>query len=350
VRTWWLGDATGALVVLPLALAWSAPPSRAWWRRHALETGLVLVAVAGVSEVALHYSEPFAYLVFPPLIVAALRLGPRGATLAVAVAAGYAIWETTRQVGPFAYQSSTQSTLATQLYLAVAALSTLLLAAVVCERAAFAASLAASRARIVGAADAERRRIEQNLHDGAQQRLSALLIRLRLGAELVADAPETAVGRLESAAHELSEAIEELRDLAHGIHPSALTRDGLAPALAQLAARSALPVRLELSSAHLDATVEVTAYFVVAEAITNAHKHAHATSLAVRTTESRGRLSVVITDDGRGGADESAGSGLQGLRDRVEAIGGAFAVRSGAGGTRIMAVVPATAGPRAQAP
>ena len=349
-RTWWLGDASGALIVLPLALAWVPPPRGDWWRRHGLETALVLVLIAAINGFTLRFSEPLLYAVFPPLIWAALRLGPRGVTLVVAVAAGFAIWATTRQVGPFAFQSITHSVLATQLYLAVAALSTLFLAAVVCEREAFAASLAASRARLVDAAAAERRRIEQNLHDGAQQRLNALLVRLRLGAEQVVDSPETAAGRLESAERELGEAIEELRELAHGIHPSVLTEKGLAQALTDLAARSAIPVHLELTPTRVDATAEVTAYFVVAEAVTNARKHAHATSIDVQATVFRGLLRVVIADDGRGGADESAGSGLQGLRDRVEAIGGSFVVRSAAGGTSISAILPATPASRDQAP
>lgn len=349
-RTWWLGDASGALIVLPLALAWVPPPRGDWWSRHGLETALVLVLIAAINGFTLRFSEPLLYAVFPPLIWAALRLGPRGVTLVVAVAAGFAIWATTRQVGPFAFQSITHSVLATQLYLAVAAVSTLFLAAVVCEREAFAASLAASRARLVDAAAAERRRIEQNLHDGAQQRLNALLVRLRLGAEQVVDAPETAAGRLESAERELAEAIEELRELAHGIHPSVLTEKGLAQALTDLAARSAIPVHLELTPTRVDATAEGTAYFVVAEAVTNARKHAHATSIDVQATVFRGLLRVVIADDGRGGADESAGSGLQGLRDRVEAIGGSFVVRSAAGGTSISAILPATPASRDQAP
>jgi signal transduction histidine kinase len=349
-RTWWLGDASGALIVLPLALAWATPPRGDWWRHRGHETALVLVMVAGIGGLALRSSEPLAYLVFPPLIWAALRLGPRGATLAVGVAAGFAIWETTHRVGPFAFESITHSILATQLYLAVAALSTLFLAAVVCEREAFADSLGASRVRLVDAAAAERRRIEQNLHDGAQQRLNALIVSLRLAAEQAADAPETAVERLKSAEQELTEAVEELRELAHGIHPKVLTERGLAQALTELAARSAIPVRLELPPTRLDTTAEVTAYFVVAEAATNARKHADATAIDVRATVSRGLLRVEIADDGRGGANESAGSGLQGLRDRVETVGGSFAVQSRADGTRIVALLPATPAPIDHAP
>jgi signal transduction histidine kinase len=345
-RTWWLGDSSGALIVLPLALAWAKPP-RGWWRRHGLKTALLLLAVAALSALAMGSSQPLTYLVFPSLIWAALRLGPRGATLAVAVAAGFAIWETTRRVGPFAFESVTDSVLATQLYLAVSALTTLCLAAVVSEREAFEERLTTSRARLVEAAAGERRRIEQNLHDGAQQRLTALAVRLQLAADEARDAPETAVGRLEAAEEEVSTAIEELRELARGIHPSVLTVHGLAHALRGVAGSSAIPVRLvELPATRVDATAEVTAYFVVSEAITNARKHADARSIDVRATASRGVLRVEIADDGRGGATESAGSGLQGLRDRVEAIGGSFEVDSADGrGTRIVAVLPATPAP-----
>ena len=108
-RTWWLGDASGALIVLPLALVWARPPPRSWWRRRGLEAGLVLIALFALSEAALHASRPLTYIVFPALIWAALRLGRHGATVAIALAAGFAIWETTRQVGPFDYESLTYS-------------------------------------------------------------------------------------------------------------------------------------------------------------------------------------------------------------------------------------------------
>ena len=341
-RTWWLGDASGALIVLPLALAWGRP-SPGWWRRHGLETALLLLAIGALSAVALTSREPLTYLVFPALIWAALRLGQRGATLAVALAAGFAIWETTRRQGPFAFESVTYSVLATQLYLAVSALSTLTLAAVVAERQAFADSLTASRARLVGAAARERRRIEQNLHDGAQQRLTALYVRIQMASEQARATPDTAVVELAAAQGELSAAIDELRDLAHGIHPPALTERGLSHALRGLAARSMIPVHVTgLPGTRVDATAELTAYFVVSEALANAHKHARATAIAVRAEASHGELRVEVLDDGAGGASEQAGSGLQGLRDRVEAIGGAFEIHSPHGrGTRIVATMPA---------
>jgi len=343
-RTWWLGDSSGALIVLPLALAWATPPRR-WWPQRGVESVVVLLVVAAVSDLALRHSQPLTYLVFPPLMWAALRLGKPTATFAVAVAAAFAIYETTRLEGAFALDSITHSILATQLFLFASALSTLCVAAVVSERERFATSLSASRARLVQTAAMERRRIEQNLHDGAQQRLTALVVRLTLAADEARGDPATGVRSLEAAADELSTAIDELRDLAHGIHPPVLTERGLAYALTELSARSGIPIRLELPATRFDATAEVTAYFVVSEAVTNVRKHANATSIEVLATPSREGLRVEIADDGHGGAREEAGSGLQGLRDRVEAIGGSFEVDSDRRGTRIVAVLPATATP-----
>src|SRR4051812_22867811 len=217
-RTWWLGDFSGALIVVPLALAWSGA-SRPWVRRRTPELAAVLLTVALLSELALHSSDTLTYVVFPALIWSALRLGKRGATVAVATAAGFAIWETTRRVGPFALGSITQSVLATQLYLAVSALTTLCVAAVVCQREEFGRNLRASRARLVEAGSRERRRIERNLHDGAQQRLVAVAVRLRMAAEQSGDAPGVSAATLQRAETELLEAIDELRELAHGIHP-----------------------------------------------------------------------------------------------------------------------------------
>jgi signal transduction histidine kinase len=341
-RTWWLGDATGALILLPLALAWARPRSGSWLRRHGIEALLLLTAMTVLSELALRASEQLTYLVFPPLVWAALRLGRRGATVAVAVAAGFAVWETTRRMGPFAYQSITYSILGTQLYIAVSSISTLCLTAAVSERKGIAERLAASRARLVEAADTERRRIEHNLHDGAQQRLTALVVQLRIAAERAREEPGRAAGALASAEAELSLAIDELRELAHGIHPPVLTRLGLEGALAAMAARSAIPIRLlDMPASRLDPIAEATAYFVASEAVTNARKHADATEITIRAVAARGILRVRIVDDGRGGADESAGVGLQGLRDRVEAVGGRFVVMSTHGhGTTVLAAMP----------
>jgi signal transduction histidine kinase len=342
-RTWWLGDATGALIILPLALAWARPPPARWWRRRGVEAALMLIALVALSEIALRTDAPLTYIVFPALIWAALRLGRHGATVAVAVAAGFAVWETARQIGPFAYEDVTYSVLSTQLYIAVAAVSTLCLAAVVAERERAIERLAASRTRIVEAADNERRRIEQNLHDGAQQRLTGLVVQLGIFAERAQTNPGVASGLLNDAAQEVIVAIDELRELAHGIHPSELRDLGLARAVHSIALRSTLPIQLvELPAERLDPIAEAAAYFLVAEALTNARKHARAQSVTVRAAAGEGMLQVEVGDDGIGGARATPGSGLEGLRDRVEAVGGTLRIESPPGkGTRLLAAIPA---------
>ena len=340
-RTWWLGDFTGALVVVPLAIAWSTPPPR-WSHGRSLEAVVLLVVVAGVSEFALRRDNPLTYLVFPPLIWAALRFGQRGATVAIAVTAGFTAWNTAHLAGPFSFQEITHSVLSTQLFLAVAALATLCLVAVVCERERFAERLSASRARLVEAADTERRRLEHNLHDGAQQRLTALGLRLQVATEYAQDEPERAVSALAAAEVEVLLAIDELRELAQGIQPTVLTDRGLAYAIESIAARSTVPIELSaLPSTRFDEVAEATAYYVVAEAITNAQRYARASSISVRAAVARHSLRLEIGDDGIGEAVERNGSGLEGLRDRVEAIGGTFEVDSSPGrGTRIAAAIP----------
>jgi signal transduction histidine kinase len=343
-RTWWLGDTSGAIVVVPLAVAWYRPLRRPRWNGRMLEWALLLAAVASLSVLALNSHRPLEYLVFPALIWAALRFGQRGATLAITVVVGFAVWETTRHVGPFVFDSATRSVLSTQLYVAVVALSTLCLAAVVSEREELAERLGASRARLVEAADTERRRLEHNLHDGAQQRLTAVAIRLGIASESARQEPGGGAAAIGRAQTELSLAIEELRELAHGIHPTALTQFGLAKAIESVAERSTVPIEvLELPLTRVDPAAEATAYYVLAEAVTNAQKHARASSIRVRAGLAGRTLHIEIVDDGVGGAVESGDFGLQGLRDRVEAIGGMFALDSvPAGGTRVAAAIPVT--------
>jgi signal transduction histidine kinase len=343
-RTWWLGDLAGALVLVPVALAWYRPLPRRWPVGRGVEAALMVVAVGGASELGFHSHEPVAYLVFPTLIWAALRFGERGATLAITIAVGFAVWNTTHLEGPFVFRSISHSVLATQLYLAVAALSTLFLVAVVTEREAFAKRLATSRSRLVEATDTERRRLGRNLHDGAQQRLTALAVRLGLAAENARRVPDQGVPMLEEAGAEVMLAIEELRQIAHGIHPVALNL-GLAAAIKSLAARSSVPVAvLELPSTRLDDTAEATAYYVLAEAATNAQRYAHASLIRVRATWAPHLLRIEVVDDGVGGAHETTGGGLEGLRNRVEALGGTFVVQGRAGhGTRVAVAIPAAA-------
>jgi PAS domain S-box-containing protein len=202
----------------------------------------------------------------------------------------------------------------------------------------------ASRARIVEAGDAERRRLERNLHDGAQQRLVSLSLALRLAQAKLRDDPEGAEQLLTGAADELTHAINELRELARGIHPAVLTDRGLGPALEALAARAPLPVELSTRLVEpLPGPVEAAAYYVVAEALTNVAKYADASAVQVRAERQNGRVLVEVSDDGVGGADPR-GSGLRGLADRVEALDGRLEVESSVGaGTKVRAVIPLSA-------
>ena len=202
--------------------------------------------------------------------------------------------------------------------------------------------LAASRARIVEAGDAERRRLERNLHDGAQQRLVALSLELRL-CERKLEAGDPAAGELlRQAKAELADALDELRELARGIHPAILTDRGLVPALEMLAGRASVPVEVSAElGERLPAPVEVGAYYIVAEALTNASKHARASHVRVFVRRSDTDAIVQVIDDGDGGADQRGGSGLRGLRDRVEALGGELDVESREGvGTTLTARLP----------
>jgi signal transduction histidine kinase len=197
-------------------------------------------------------------------------------------------------------------------------------------------ALRASRARIVAAGDAERRRLERDLHDGAQQRLLALGLALQLLEDNRGDP-----GLLAEAQRELQAALHELRQLARGIHPAILTDHGLSAAIGSLADRSSVPVRAEISDARYPPAVESAAYFVVAEALANVTKHAQAQSASVMVTQNNGHLVVEVSDDGRGGADPADGSGLQGLRDRVGALDGRLSINTSAtDGTTVHAEIP----------
>lgn len=201
----------------------------------------------------------------------------------------------------------------------------------------------ASRKRIVDAGDAERQRIERDLHDGAQQRLVSLAISLRMLGESLGDQASKEVrDELTAAELELRGAIEELRELAQGLDPAILRGSGLGAAVRSLAERCPTPTSVELAlDGRLERLVEATAYFVVAEALANVTKHAGASHVSVRVAADGGRLRIDIEDDGRGGAETASGSGLRGLADRVAAAGGSFGVASPpGGGTRITAELP----------
>ncbi|MFF5495003.1 GAF domain-containing sensor histidine kinase [Streptomyces aquilus] len=205
------------------------------------------------------------------------------------------------------------------------------------------AELLASRARLVAASDQVRRRIERDLHDGAQQRLVVLAYRLRMTAE---SCPEGAVRtEIGNVAAELLSVLEDLQDLCRGIHPAVLSRGGLRPALRMLARRSAVPVTVDVQvGGRLPEPIEVAAYYVVSEMLTNVAKHAHASTVEVDAVVSGQALRVCVHDDGVGGADPARGSGLTGLRDRIEALGGTFTLHSTAGeGTTALCELPVPA-------
>ena len=203
-------------------------------------------------------------------------------------------------------------------------------------------TLQESRARIVAAADEERRRIERDLHDGAQQRLVALALELRSAQRQLGETGDPELERLLSwTADELQVAVDELRELAQGIHPGILTQGGLGHALEALAARAPLPVSVHATPERFSPDVEATAYFVACEALTNVVKHADASKASIGARRENGQLVIEVADDGRGGAALTGGSGLRGLADRVEARSGRLLVETASGsGTRVRAEIP----------
>jgi signal transduction histidine kinase len=203
-------------------------------------------------------------------------------------------------------------------------------------------ALTASRARIVATADATRRRIERNLHDGAQQRLVSLALDLRAAQAAAPPGAGVPAQQLDRVATGLDDVLEELREIARGLHPAILAERGLPPALKTLARRSPIPVHLDIQvEGRLPEPVEIAAYYTVCEALTNTAKHARATTTEVQVAVGDGVLHVRIRDDGRGGADFSHGSGLLGLKDRAEALGGHLQVHSPPGaGTTLEITLP----------
>ena len=199
-----------------------------------------------------------------------------------------------------------------------------------------------SRARIVAAGDAERRRVERNLHDGAQQRLVTVALQLHLVKRRIETDPTEVAHLVDSAQTELALALEEIRELVRGLHPRLLSDRGLEPALSGLAERAVLPVEIsETPSERLPPAVEAATYYLVAEALANAGKHSEASLVRVRVRTDGACTSVEVVDDGVGGADPATGSGLRGLADRVAALGGELDVASEPGqGTTLRATLP----------
>jgi signal transduction histidine kinase len=207
------------------------------------------------------------------------------------------------------------------------------------------AELTASRARVVAAADRTRRRIERDLHDGTQQRLVSIGLDLRAAEAAVPVDYPALKEQLARSAGELGDAVEDLREISRGIHPAILSKGGLEAALKTLARRSALPVDVDIRvNRRYPEPVEVAAYYVVSEALTNATKHAQASAVHVALSGTDGMVEISVRDDGVGGADPKRGTGLIGLCDRVEALGGKVEITSPpGGGTSMRAAIPAKA-------
>jgi signal transduction histidine kinase len=339
-RSWWLGDVSGGLVVLSLALAWARGAAVLSRQRMAPEGALVIAAVALLSLAALSGAQPLTYLVFPALIWAAIRLGPQGATLALTVAVGIAVWITSNALGPFVEHTPTENALNLQLYITIAALTSLCVAALISERRRAALALAESRARIVSAAAAERRRIERDLHDGAQQRLVVLQVRLALMEDMVEQDPVSARTKISELRSQIGEVLDDLRSLAAGIYPPELAASGLAEALRTLAQESPIAASVEVvGNARCRPEVEEAIYFCCSEALQNVTKHARdASAVFVRLARHRVLL-FEVRDDGPGFSDDRcrAGHGLANMRERIEAVDGTLEIRSAAGaGTSVI--------------
>jgi signal transduction histidine kinase len=207
------------------------------------------------------------------------------------------------------------------------------------------ADLVASRARLVKTGDDQRRRLERNLHDGAQQRLVSVALAIRLARARLDPSQEAAAKLLDDAARELDTGLAELREIARGLHPAILSDRGLVQALETLAGRLPVPVEIDAPEDRLPDDVEATAYYIVAEALTNVARHAEATHARVTVSTEDGMLRCEIADDGRGGADVALGTGIQGLRDRAEAAGGTLSLTSPPGrGTIVTATLPLARG------
>ena len=340
-RSWWLGDVSGGLVVLPIFLAWAQPISSLIRERASREGLLILAAVVGLSVGALSVNNPLTYLVFPALTWAAIRLGPQGATVALALAVVISVSITSNALGPFVEHSANGTALNLQLYITVAALTTLTVAALISERRRAGMAIANSRARIVAAADDERRRIGRDLHDGAQQQLVGLRVRLGVAEDQVGRDPASARRKIRELGAAIDNVLDDIRSLAAGIYPPELARYGLANALGSLTQRSLIPTTLEITGgSRCRPEVEAAVYFCCSEALQNTAKHARGATRASLSLEFGTGLRFVVTDDGSGFAGATReGTGLANMRERLEAVGGTLDIVSRSTGTSVTGTI-----------
>jgi signal transduction histidine kinase len=353
-RTWWLGDTSGGLVALPLILAWAHDPIGAWRRIRTWEGAAVLASVTALNIVAFSMHEPTWYMVFPALIWAAFRFGPPGATLSVAITAGLAIGTTANDVGPFSKQPIDHQTLRTQLYIWVAALTTLFLSAVVSERERSSRELAEARRTAGARAAEERRRIARDLHDSVSQALFSTVLHTRTAQKaLVQEGGDTSgrVGRSLDAIADLTRSAQsEMRSLIVELHREPI-HDGLVAALAKHASglrpSDGLTVDVQGPGPELALSESAaTQLFAIGrEALANVQKHAGASAAHVRVQAQQRQVVLEIRDNGRGfnpAAGHPGHFGLDSMRTRAAEIGGRLTITSTPGsGTLVRVCVPA---------
>ncbi len=346
-RTWWLGDLSGALILVPLVLTFSSLPARPWRRARVLEGGLAVAVVAALSAVQLDRTMLLCALVFPGLIWVAVRLGSRGAALATAIICGFAVWGATNDLGPFGVGSINMRLFETQLFIATVSLCALAIAALVSEREELAGGLRASRARLVAASDEARQQVERDLHDGAQQSLIAVQVELGHAAEVIAADPSEGQRLVSLVERRIDEALAGLRALSQGVYPPVLRDRGLLDALRSAARLIPSDVAVQgIGVGRYSQPVEAAVYFCCLEALQNVAKHAGpASHTDVRLWEQGEKLRFEVVDSGVGfDADSNLeGSGFANMRDRIEAVGGTLTVSSHIGsGTAVEGRVPAT--------
>jgi signal transduction histidine kinase len=353
-RTWWLGDTSGGLVVLPLMLAWSQHPVAAWHRVRTWEGAAVIAVVAALSIAVFSTDEPIRYAVFPALIWAAFRLGPPGATLAIAITASVAIGVTAGDVGAFSQQPIDHRTLITQLYIWVAALTTLFLSAVVSERERSVRDLAEARRTEGARAVEERRRIARDLHDSVSQALFSTVLHARTAERALAQeggSPTGTVGRALDTIAELTRSIQgEIRSLIYELRREPV-HDGLVAALARHSSELGAPAGLAVQVSGprtrlaLSQQVETQLFAISREALANAVRHAEATVVDLRVETQREQVVVEIRDNGRGFQPEAGHPGhfgLESMRSRAAEVGGRLTIGSAPGeGTVVRVRVPA---------
>ena len=355
-RTWWLGDTSGGLVVVPLVLAWAHDPIGAWRRVRTWEGAAMIAGVTALSVIVFSTEEPIRYAVFPALIWAAFRFGPPGATLSIAITAAVAIGVTANDVGPFSEQPIDHRTLSTQLYIWVAALTSLFLSGVVCERERSSRELAEARRTEGARALEQRRRIARDLHDSVSQALFSAVLHTRAAQKALVqegDSPSGRVGRSLGVIADLTRSVQtEMRALLFELHREPV-HDGLVAALARHASGVqasdglTIDVRGPGRRLALSELVETQLFAIAREALANVQKHAGARTAHVRVEARQGQVVVEVRDNGKG-FDPSAGHpghfGLESMRSRAAEVGGWLTISSAPGsGTLVRACVPVEA-------